>query len=77
MSILHRILLKKLLHLLKVTGKVFELLKPKSYLSRLEDIAPHATYINTLFTASPVLSKAFEQALSFKFFSRTTSSMIK
>ena len=28
---------------LKVTGKFFDLLKPKSYLSRLEDIARHAT----------------------------------
>ena len=27
----------------KVTGKLFYLLKPKSYLSRLEDIARHAT----------------------------------
>ena len=28
----------KLIHLLKVTGKFFDLLKPKSYLSRLDDI---------------------------------------
>ena len=36
--------LLKLIHLLKVTGKVFDLLKkPKSYLSRLEDIARYGT----------------------------------
>ena len=29
--------------ILKVTGKIFELLKSKYYLSRLEDIARHAT----------------------------------
>ena len=31
-----------LIYLLKVTGKSFDLLKPESYLSRLEDIARHA-----------------------------------
>ena len=36
------------------------MLKPKSYLSRLEDIARLATYHNALFTTSPVLSKASE-----------------
>ena len=29
----------------------FDLLKPKSYLSRLENIACHTTQINALFTA--------------------------
>ena len=33
----------KLIHLRKVTRKIFALLKSKSYLSRLEDIARHAT----------------------------------
>ena len=33
----------KLISLLKVTGKVFVLLKPKSYFSRLEDIACYET----------------------------------
>ena len=34
----------KLMHLLKVTGKPFDMLKkPKSYLSRLEEIARHGT----------------------------------
>ena len=33
----------KFVYLLKVTGKLFDLLKSKSYLSRLEDIAHHAT----------------------------------
>ena len=36
------LLLKKFIHLLKATGKKFDLLKPKSYLSRLEDIARDA-----------------------------------
>ena len=58
-------------HLLKVTGKLFHLLKPKCYLNRLEDIARHATYVNALFTTSPVLSKATEQLLSHKLLSRT------
>ena len=62
-----------MIHLLKVTGKLFDLLKkPKSYLSRLEDIARHVTYINALFTTSLVLPKATEQLLSYKLLSRTT-----
>ena len=41
---LSNIYVKKLIHLLKVTGKPFGLLeKPKSYLSGLVDIARHAT----------------------------------
>ena len=35
-------LMLKLIHLLNVTGNIFDLLKPKSYLSRLEDVARHA-----------------------------------
>ena len=62
----------KLIHLLKVTGKIFDLLKPKSYLSRLEDIARHVTYVNALFTTSPALSKATAQLLYEKVISRTT-----
>ena len=61
-----------MIHLLKVTGKLFDLLKSKSYLSSLEDIAHHATYVNALFTTSLVLSKASEQLLSYKLLSRTT-----
>ena len=61
-----------MIHLLKVTGKRFDLLKPKSYLSRLEDIARHATQVSTLLTTSPVLSKATERLLSYKLLSRTT-----
>ena len=53
-------------------GNLFDLLKPKSYLSRLEEIARHATYVNALFTTSPVLPKATEQLLSYKLLSRTT-----
>ena len=54
-------------------GKLFDLLKkPKSYLGRLEGIACHATYVNALFTTSPVLSKATEQLLAYKLLSRTT-----
>ena len=53
-------------------GKLFELLKPKSYLSRLEDIARHVTYVNALFTTSPALSKATAQLLYEKVISRTT-----
>ena len=60
-----------MIHLLKVTGKLFDLLKPKSYLSRLQDTARHATSANVLFTTSPVLSKAPEQLLSYKLLSRT------
>ena len=56
----------KLIHLVKVTGKIFYLLNPKSYLSWLEDIARHAI------TPSPVLSKVSEQLLSYKLLSRTT-----
>ena len=33
---------KKLIHILNVKGSLFDLLKPKSYLSRLENIACHA-----------------------------------
>ena len=33
----------KLIHLLKAAGKVSDLLKPKSYSSRLEDITRNAT----------------------------------
>ena len=29
---------------IKATGKIFNMLKPKSYLSKLEDIACHVTY---------------------------------
>ena len=53
-------------------GKRFDLLKPKSYLSRLEHIAPHATEVNALFTTFPVLSKATEQLLSYKLVCGTT-----
>ena len=38
MSMLHRIFLKMLIHLLKVKRDTFDLLKPKSYLSRSEDM---------------------------------------
>ena len=62
----------KLIHLLKVTGKIFDPLKPKSYLSRLEDIARHVTYVNSLFTTSLVLSKATEKLLSYRLLSSTT-----
>ena len=41
-------------------------------MSRLEDIARYATYVNALFTTSPVFSKATEQLLSYKRLSRTT-----
>ena len=60
-----------LIHLLKVTRKFFDLLKPKSYLSRLEDIVCYATEVYSLFTTSLVLSKASEQLLSDKHLSRT------
>ena len=53
-------------------GKLLDLLEPKSYLSRLEDKACHATYVNACFTTSPVLSKPSEQLLSYKRLSRTT-----
>ena len=53
-------------------GKLFDLLKPKSYLSRLEDMACHTTLVNALFATSPVLSKATEQPLSYKLLSRAT-----
>ena len=33
---------KKLIHVLKITEFFFDILKPKSYLSRFEDIAHHA-----------------------------------
>ena len=52
-------------------GNLFDLLKPKSYLSRLEEIARHATYVNALFTTSPVLPKDTEQLLSYTLLSRT------
>ena len=42
MSMLHRNFLH-LIHLLKVKGKFFDLLQPKPYLSRLENIARDAT----------------------------------
>ena len=61
-----------MIHSLKVMGKRFDLLKPKSYLSRLEHIAPHATEVNALFTTFPVLSKATEQLLSYKLVCGTT-----
>ena len=61
----------KLIHLLKVTGKLFDQLKRKSYLSSFEDIARHATYVNALFTTSQVLSGDSEQLLSYKLLSRT------
>ena len=53
---------------IKATGKIFNMLKPKSYLSKLDDIACHVTYY---------LSKTSEQLLSCKLFSRTTPSIIK
>ena len=46
-------------------GKTFDLLKPKSYLNRLEDIARHTTLVNALFTTSPILPKTSEQLLSY------------
>ena len=51
--------LKKLIHLLKVKEKFFDLLKPKSYLSRLENIACHTIQINALFTACQKLLKSY------------------
>ena len=42
-AIPHFFFFKKLIHLLRVTGKKFDMLKPKSYLSKLEVIACHAT----------------------------------
>ena len=64
---------QKLIPQLKVSEKLFDLLKkPKTYLSGLENIARHATEVNALFTNSPVLSKATEQLLSYKLLSRTT-----
>ena len=38
----------KLMHLLKVTGKIFDLLKSKSYLSRLGDVAHQSTHYLSL-----------------------------
>ena len=66
----------KLIHLLKVTRKLFDLFKPKSYLSRLKDIARHSAEVNILFTTSPVLSKASKQLLSYKLLSRTTKASL-
>ena len=57
-------------------GKFFNLLKPKSYLSSLENTA-HSTQVNSLFTASPMLLKASEQVLSTKLLSRTTPTIFK
>ena len=37
-----RMTMLKLIHLLEVMGELFDLLKPKCYLGRLEDIARHA-----------------------------------
>ena len=61
------------MHFIKVTGKIFDLLKNESYLTRLEDIARHATYDNAFFTTSPVLFKASEQLFSYKLLSTTTT----
>ena len=65
--------LKKLIHLLKVTGKVFDVLKPKSYLSRQKDMAHYVTYVNALFTISPVLWKLLNSYFPANF-SRNTPS---
>ena len=61
-----------MIQLIKVTRKSLDLLKPKSYLNKLEDIAHYATYVNALFTTSPVLPKPSEQLFSYKIFPRTT-----
>ena len=65
-----------MIHLLKVKEIFFDLLKTKSYLSRLEDIA-HATSVDPLFTTFLILLKAFEQQISTKLLSRTTPSITK
>ena len=59
------------MHLLKVKGKNFESLKPKSYLSR-----KHSSSCNLNQRIILFLSKASEQLLFSKLLSRTTSSII-
>ena len=60
-----------MIHLLKVKGKIFESLKPKSYLSR-----KHSSSCNLNQRIILCLSKASEQLLFSKLLSRTTSSII-
>ena len=71
--------MKNSICLLKLTEKNIYLLKPKSYLARLQDRARHATLLKRepLIYNSPVLPKDSEQLFSTKVFSCSTLRITK